>query len=241
MRSGLKGIKKMFLDIVKYMLPTSIKKQLSNFHTLASRYGQFGTIRKWSCINSEGEKIPWYTYPAIEYLNNIDFSQKTVFEYGSGNSSAYWARKAKVVFSVEDNLDWYKKINETLASNQHIVYCDNEGAYLNAINEVSDKIDVFIIDGVFREKCAKVIKNHMTDNSIIILDNSDWYKETSKYLREYLDLIEVDFHGFGPINNYTWTTSIFFSRKVKLVPINNIQPNYSIASIKNGGYENFPA
>jgi hypothetical protein len=70
---------------------------------------------------------------------------------------------------------------------------------------------------------------------MIILDNSDWYKETSKYLRDELDLIEVDFHGFGPINNYTWTTSIFLSRNFSFKPINNIQPHFSIAAIKQSG------
>jgi len=66
---------------------------------------------------------------------------------------------------------------------------------------------------------------------LVILDNSDRYKETSKYLREELDLIEVDFHGFGPINNYTWTTSIFLSRNFKFKAIDNSQPNYSISGL----------
>ena len=46
-------------------------------------------------------------------------------------------------------------------------------------------------------------------------------------------MIEVDFHGFGPINNYTWTTSIFFNRNTRLKPTDNIQPHFSIAGIKN--------
>lgn len=229
----------MILNVFKKILPSSIKKQLVNFHILAVKYGQFKTITRWACINKDNEKIPWYTYPAIEYLNNIDFSQKVVFEYGSGNSSAYWARKAKAVFSVEDNRSWYDKIKNNLAKNQHIYLCESESDYLEAIDRVSEKIDVIIIDGVHREKCAKLVKDHISELSIVILDNSDWYKETSRYFREELDLIEADFHGFGPINNYTWTTSIFFTRNVRLSPVNNVQPNYSIAGIKNGADEKF--
>ncbi len=70
---------------------------------------------------------------------------------------------------------------------------------------------------------------------MIILDNSDWYKNTAKLLRDKLDLIEVDFHGFGPINNYTWTTSIFFSRNFRFSPINDIQPHFSKAAIVQSG------
>ena len=229
----------MILNSFKKLLPSSIKKQLINFHILAVKYGQFKTISRWACVNMDSEEIPWYTYPAIEYLNNIDFSQKIVFEYGSGNSSTYWARKAEAVFSVEDNKDWYEKVKNNLAKNQYIYLSENESDYLKAINRITSKINVIIIDGVHREKCAKLVKEHISNLDIVILDNSDWYKETSKYLREELDLIEVDFHGFGPINNYTWTTSIFFTRNVKLSPINNLQPNYSIAGIKSGEDEKF--
>ena len=79
------------------------RKQLQNFYILAIQYGQYQTMSRWECVDKEKSKIPWYTYPAIEYLNNIDFTDKIVFEYGSGNSSFYWAGKAKFVYSVEHN------------------------------------------------------------------------------------------------------------------------------------------
>lgn len=44
---------------------------------------------------------------------------------------------------------------------------------------------------------------------MLILDNSDWYPSTIKYLQKNLNWVQIDFHGFGPINSYTWTTSIF--------------------------------
>ncbi len=44
---------------------------------------------------------------------------------------------------------------------------------------------------------------------MLIFDNSDWYPNAVRYLKEKLRWIQIDFHGYGPINNYTWTTSIF--------------------------------
>ena len=44
---------------------------------------------------------------------------------------------------------------------------------------------------------------------MLILDNSDWYPNSVAFLQENLRWIQIDFHGFGPIDNYTWTTSIF--------------------------------
>ena len=55
------------------------------------------------------ERVAWYTYPLLEFLENLDFSQDSVFEYGSGSSSVYWANKAKCVQSVEHDYHYYKK------------------------------------------------------------------------------------------------------------------------------------
>lgn len=233
------GINQFALKCISKLLPRFINKQLVNFYILAVKYGQYKTIHRWECINSENKKIPWYTYPAIEYLDNIDFSDKVVFEFGSGNSSAYWAKKAKLVYSIENNKDWYEKVKNEKAENQIIELSENESEYLDAINKITGKIDVIIIDGMYREKCAKLVQSHLSDGGIVILDNADWYKDTSTYLRENLDLLEVDFHGFGPINNYTWTTSVFFTRTARLRPVNNLQPHYSVAAIKNGENEKF--
>jgi hypothetical protein len=52
--------------------------------------------------------------------------------------------------------------------------------------------------------------NHLKDNGIIILDNSERqiYKNGIKFLKNK-DFKEIIFAGMGPINIYGWTTSIF--------------------------------
>jgi protein-L-isoaspartate O-methyltransferase len=203
---------------------------------LASKYGQYKTIKNWTCLDASSVEIPWYTYPSIEYLNNIDFSKKSVLEYGSGNSSKYWSRRARDIVSIEDNKDWYQKANLGLKENQTVLLKEDSDEYEGSIKTLDKKFDVIIIDGIRRAECARVINGYLNIDSreggMVILDNSDWYKETSKFLRENLDLIEIDFHGFGPINNYTWTTSIFFSRNFNFKPVDNSQPNFSLAGIR---------
>lgn len=71
-------------------IPRYIKAQIRNFYILAFEYGQFKTIKNWECVDKDGNPIPWYTYPAIEFLNSLDFSSKNVFEYGTGNSTLWW-------------------------------------------------------------------------------------------------------------------------------------------------------
>lgn len=228
----------MIKKILGKMIPMPIKKQLTNFFVLSNKYAQYKTIKYWNCIDRNGKQIPWYTYPTIEYLNNIDFGDKLIFEYGSGNSSHFWAERAKEIVSVENDKVWFEKVKQNINNNQEIFLCENKDDYLNSIKTGNKKYDVVIIDGMYRSRCSHIIDNYLNKHSdegcMVILDNSDWYQEISKYLREELNLIEIDFHGFGPINAYTWTTSIFLSRNFNFKPINGFQPNFSISAIQQG-------
>ena len=233
----------MIRKIISKFIPQALKKQLISFKILSIDYAQYKTIKNWDCIDKNNNKIPWYTYPAIEYLNNLDFTQKSIFEYGSGNSSIYWSNRAKDLITIEHDKDWHEKTKKELIKsapiNNKIILKKDNAIYENTIVETNRKFDVIIIDGIRREKCSKIIAEYLNENSeegfMIIFDNSDWYKNTSKYLREELNLIEIDFHGFGPINNYTWTTSIFLSRNFNFKPLDNIQPHFSIAAINQSG------
>jgi hypothetical protein len=224
------------LLIKSFSFPRSVVKQIISFKVLSVDYAQFKTMRNWECLDINNDAIPWYTYPAIEYLNNLNFSQKSIFEYGSGNSSLYWSKKSKKTTSIEDSQDWFEKIKFNLNKNQALFLKKSNSDYENAIIEEGEKFDVIIIDGIRRVECSRVIREHLNIKSeegcMVILDNSDWYKNTAKYLREQLGLIEIDFHGFGPIGRSTSTTSIFLSRNFNFKPINNTQPNFSVAAIR---------
>ncbi|EGL56051.1 MAG: SAM-dependent methyltransferase [Methylophaga sp.] len=220
----------MIIKLFKWILPDALKKQLTNFRILASEYGQFKTIKNWDCVDSTDEKIPWYTYPSIEYLRNLDFSGKEILEFGSGNSSSFWASRARQVTSIEHDEEWYLKTKKKIMGNQKIIYRNKE-TYTDI---PSGSYDVVIIDGIEREACAKKISSFLNKETnqgvMVILDNSDWYKNTAKYLRDEMNFIEIDFHGFGPINNYTWTTSIFLSRDFNFQPVANVQPVFSMSA-----------
>ena len=210
------------------------RKQLMNFRILAKDYGQFQTIKKWSCLDSSGSPIPWYTYPAIEYLNHLDFSEMNVFEFGSGNSTIWWAGKAKKVTSVEDNEKWYNQIQslDTFASDKiRYLLETNKSNYINSLSEAND---IVVIDGKYRPECTDRLLNtyNIEKLTMLIFDNSDWYPATIQKLREKFKWVQVDFHGFGPINNYTWTTTIFINPALQS-RLNYLKSLQSITSIHN--------
>lgn len=205
-------------NLIKKSLPSlywDVRKQTRNFFNLAKRYGQFQTIRKWSCLDREGAPIPWYTYPAIEYLSHIDFSSLKVLEYGSGNSTLWWAKKCEELVSIEGNSKWYEKIKGVAQISNKVTYLleTSEDAYIR--QDYLLVANVIVIDGFYRSKCADWLIKSIHDKShnvaMLIIDNADWYPKTIKKLKESLGWIQVDFHGFGPINDYSWTTSIFIN------------------------------
>ncbi len=189
-------------------------------------------MKLWDCIDGNDAPIPWYSYPAIEYIKQLDFSDKTLFEYGSGNSTCFWAERCKKLILVEDNRDWHNKIKDKVPDNVEYNFLAEKQQYINSINNWPDDFDVIIIDGRHRYACAVEALSKLKSNGFIILDNSDWKEKTSKLLRE-ADLIEVDMCGFGPINAYTWTTSFYFKRNVTLKPAYDRQPVHGIGCLKH--------
>jgi hypothetical protein len=187
-----------------------LRKQSKGFSNLATRYGQFRSIRQWSCLDGDGRPIPWYTYPAIEYLSHIDFSALKVLEYGSGNSTIWWATRCTRLTSVENNLEWHTKIQAEVGGLKNVTYLlePDEQRYVQQCG-VSDA-DIVIIDGEHRAQCADWFMSCDRHTVMLIFDNADWYPKTIAKLQS-LGWVQVDFHGFGPINEYTWTTSIFLN------------------------------
>ena len=116
----------MIKKIVLRLIPSSIKKQAKNFIILSKIYGQYKSIKNSSSINERGEPIPWYTYPAIEFLNQFNFSTKKVFEFGSGNSSLYWSERCLSLISIEHEDVWFKKMNDNIGNNQSLFLKKNK-------------------------------------------------------------------------------------------------------------------
>jgi hypothetical protein len=223
----------MIKKIIRTILPKEILATFRNYRILSDYYGQYKTIKNWDCVDAKDNPIPWYTYPAIEYIKQLDFHDKVVYEYGSGNSTLFWAKRCKKLISVENDKKWYEKIKRAITSNNveyHLL--EKEQEYVHSIHRYENNFDVVIIDGIYRYQCAVEALKKIRGDGFIILDNSDWKEKTSELLRQS-DLIEVDMSGFGPINAYTWTTSFYFTRNVKLIPACNRQPVHGIGSLNH--------
>jgi hypothetical protein len=187
-------------------------KLLADFDILAHGQGLLGTMTSGLPMDPAGNPIPWLTYPAIEYLNQFDVKDKKIFEYGCGQSTAYWKRRGAQVWGVEHDRAWFEKLTSETPATRTIYFADAEMDYAAAIERPGTHFDIVVIDGVFRTACVEPALAHLRSGGFIILDNAERDVEVGQLLRQH-GLFPVDFNGFGPINDYTWTTSLFLTPK----------------------------
>lgn len=199
-------------SVVRTILGKARTGAMRNFLTLAREYGQYRSMQENACVDRGGQAIPWYTYPLIEYLENIDLRGIRIFEYGSGNSSLYYLRRGAVVTSVEDDPDWHARIDGNRPDHRYLLAASPQEYVARPEIENSD---IVVIDGSHRAQCAAYVieKIHTgaTDPALVIFDNSDWYPTTIARLDAGLGWHRVDFCGFGPINAFTWVSSVYLN------------------------------
>jgi hypothetical protein len=59
--------------------------------------------------------LPWFTFGAIDFLNTYIRPYHTVFEYGCGGSTIFFAARAASIECVEHNRAWATSVSPELA------------------------------------------------------------------------------------------------------------------------------
>jgi hypothetical protein len=215
-------------------MPLNWRSSLRAARTLFFSYGHLNSVSKKRSIDARGEPIPWYTYPAIEYIKQLDFSDKSVFEYGAGNSTVFWSRIAARVVSVEHDEIWYQTVSRQVTAAATVIFEPDLECFVSTITRVPGRFDVIVIDGpargLTRLKCCKTARDYLNEGGLIILDNSEWLPESTAFLRS-TGLLQVDMTGFAPLNANTGTTSFFFDRRFNVRPKRERQPTHGIGSL----------
>ena len=197
-------------------------------------YHQLETREQWKSEDAHGNPIPWMTYTAIFQLEQYDFSNAEVFEWGGGYSSLYWGKRCKSINTVEDDIEWVEFVRERQLPNMicHQVDLQNYSNYINTLNKT---FDVIVVDGYIhddmRRRCVEDALAYLNEGGLLILDNSDWLANTCAYLRQK-GFNQSDYFGFGPINNYPWCTSLFYKDHLAL-PRRLDSPGFVPGGIQN--------
>ncbi|MCI0377753.1 MAG: hypothetical protein L0215_09115 [Gemmataceae bacterium] len=207
-------------ELLEHARQSGPSQLLHLIHLIEELQGHRGSANKQQSIDAAGAPLPWFTYPAIAYLGQIDLRDKMVFEFGAGHSSLYFARRAKQVLTVDNDSSWQARIVSQAPPNLHVLLRTTEKAYVQTLAETGQTWDIIVIDGRWRRRCADAAVQALSQTGMIVLDNADWYPNTAQTLRT-ADLLQVDFTGLGPVNYYQWTTSFFLRRGTQFNRLNH--------------------
>jgi hypothetical protein len=163
-------------------------------------------------VDARGRAIPWFTYPAIDFLEPRVRPNWSVLEWGCGSSTFWWAARTKRVVSVEHDPHWHQIIASEALSNATISLAENPRRYIEFPDRHSAApFDAIVIDGEHRNQCARRAADFLNPDGIIIFDNSDrkMYREGLTHLME-TGWRRLDFFGLIPSYLYRNCTSIFY-------------------------------
>ena len=183
------------------------------WQVVAEGFGWKNSFNRRRPLDAQGNPIPWYTYPAVEFLRTLDLQNSRVFEYGCGNSSIFLAQRVKEIYAVENDQDWAAEVKSAGILNLNIITAPKKESYINAPRALGGNFDVIVVDGRYRRECAIVASELVKDDGFIIFDNSDWYPDACKSIRA-TGRFQIDFSGLGPIAPFPWTTSVFINASI---------------------------
>lgn len=175
--------------------------------------GWFESFKALKSIDRKGNPLPWFSYPFIDFIAPRLTMDLVLFEFGSGNSTLFFAERVKSVISVEHNKEWYQIVNSTKPSNVKLVQTESDSVndYLEYFNNLKEKVDIIIVDGLHRNECLINSINKLSENGVIILDDS----ERSEY-QNGIDFIlgygfkRLEFWGITPTVLFKKCTTVFY-------------------------------
>jgi SAM-dependent methyltransferase len=170
-------------------------------------------------------ELPWISYAAIDFLDGYLKPDMTVYEYGSGGSTLFFASRVARVTSIEHEPLWYSRVQTKLQeksvtnANLQLVEFDlsptadfENSHYVQSLRDT--EADVILIDGLEdcstyhrRPICFALAETQIKQGGIIILDDSWRYT----HLRQKNSAVRVQvFESTGPARPAVTSTDVYF-------------------------------
>jgi hypothetical protein len=175
--------------------------------------GWFKSFQQKEAIDNDGNPIAWCTYPFIHFMTPRLKKNFNVFEYGCGNSTMWYASQVQTVTAVEHHKGWFDKIQSKMPANATVIFQElvYGGDYCKAVLNSNIKYHIVVVDGRDRNNCLLNAMNSLTDDGVVIFDNSD-LKQYQVGITTAMEkgFKKIDFYGMLPIVAHQSATTIFY-------------------------------
>ena len=132
---------------------------------------------------------PWFSWPSIDFLSSYVTPSMRVFEYGSGGSTIFFARRAGKVVSSEDDPQWSQIVGshckQSGVNNAEVRNTRLDCASLQVfasceyVTSLDDRYDIIVVDGsekwpieILRPTCFYHAEMYVAAGGIIVVDDA---------------------------------------------------------------------
>tara|TARA_B100000963_G_C22506870_1_gene616426 strand:+ start:131 stop:769 length:639 start_codon:yes stop_codon:yes gene_type:complete len=191
------------LKNLKRLLYTSSWKRIFLFVTEPTHEKLFARFRKINKASYLNNPEPWFTFSAIDFIQKRLKNGCRVLEWGSGSSSLWFEKNGCEVVSIEHSEDWAKVLRKVKSEKIDLILTKNKKDYVNPKVDFS-KINIFLIDGVFRNECSfnliKLIKSKKILSGTLIIFDDTSRLEYQKSVQSLTKCCDEVFHFTGISN-----------------------------------------
>lgn len=175
--------------------------------------GWFRSFDAGRPVDADGRPLPWLTYPAIDFLGGRIAATMSVFEFGCGWGTLWWAARVAKVTACEHDEAWAHEVEERAPRNVTLLHepLDRDGSYCRAAARRAERFDIIVIDGRDRTHCALRSVAALAPGGIFVWDNTDRTRyEAGLRALASQGFRQVDFIGMVPGTTVKSQTSILY-------------------------------
>jgi hypothetical protein len=169
------------------------------------------SAREKKIVGADGRPLPWATYSFIEFIKARLGADWTVFEYGAGASTLFYASRVARVIAVEHDADFAKSLRLELPENVELMERELGAGYIQAVDNLLVAPALVSVDGRDRVACVGAAEACLAPAGVIVLDDAERaeYDPAWEVLRTK-GYKRLDFWGFAPGQTTRKCTSVFY-------------------------------
>jgi SAM-dependent methyltransferase len=175
--------------------------------------GYLRSVRSNRPCRADGSPMPWMNYAMVAFLEQRLRPEMSLFEFGSGNSTLFFARHVGKVVSVEIDPAWHERVAKQMPAGVKLILCSpfDEGRYVATLVEQATPFDVIVVDAAARESCLAECWRWLTPGGVILLDDSSRprYQEAIEGVLAR-GFRKLDFLGLKPGGIRAYQSTLFY-------------------------------
>lgn len=199
-------------------------KRLLRYHVQQPRF-----ILPWFAKSLIGRRqpvelgLPWFSFASIEYLKRRNLRHSVVFEFGSGGTTLFFARRCREVIAVESDAVWADRVSRAIdAEGLRNVTVRLEGSDFASIERHRQSSllqtfceyepDIVVIDHFEGDVQTRVetflfVQSRVKSGAMVIVDDAWRYSQIDRLTRaQYVKRFE----SVGPARYGVTSTDIHF-------------------------------